>query len=152
MQIGTKKKIFIAISMMALTAALYGYMEYTRDNKDLIYAKADHVTWVNEFINEFEEDEKAANEKFIDKIIAVNGAVKDVVKDDDEFYTIVLGDGSSRSSVRCSMDADHQSEAALLKLQSNVTIKGVCTGFNADDLLGSDVILNRCVIEKGRSE
>ncbi len=152
MQTITRKKVFVAISLMALTAGLYGYMEYTRDNKDLIYAKADHVTRVHEFVNEFEEDEKEANEKFIDKIIAVNGSVKDVVKDDDEFYTIVLGDGSGTSSVRCSMDADHQLEAVLLKLRSNVTIKGVCTGFNADDLLGSDVILNRCVIQKGGSE
>jgi len=152
MQIGTKKKVFVAISMMALAAGLYGYMEYTRGNKDLQYTKADYITITKDLIKEFEENEKAANEKFINKIIAVNGSVKDVIKDGNKFYTVMLGDAGGTSSVRCSMDSNYQPEAALLQLRSNVTIKGVCTGFNADDLLGSDVILNRCIIEKKGSE
>jgi len=96
MQIGTKKKVFVAISMMALTAALYSYMEYTRGGKDLMDARADHITIAKDFIREFEENEKAANEKFINKII-----VKDVIKDDDKFYPIILEDSNSTSSVRC---------------------------------------------------
>src|SRR4030095_1334796 len=152
MQIGTKKKVFIAIGMMALAAGLYGYMEYTRGSKDLLYTKADHITIAKDLIKEFEENEKAANEKFINKIIAVNGSVKDVIKDGDKFYTVMLGDAAGTSSVRCSMDSNYQPETALLQLRSNVTIKGICTGFNADDLLGSDVILNRCIIEKKGSE
>ena len=152
MQIGTKKKVFIAIGIMALVAGLYGYMEYTRGSKDLQYTKADHLTIAKDLIKEFEENEKAANEKFINKIIAVNGSVKDVIKDGDKSYTVMLGDTAGTSSVRCSMDANHQPEAALLQLRGDVTIKGICTGFNADDLLGSDVILNRCIIERKGSE
>jgi hypothetical protein len=152
MQKSTKKKVFVAISMMTLVAGLYGYMEYTRGSKDLLYTKADYITIAKDLTKEFEENEKVANEKFINKIIAVNGSVKDVIEDGDKFYTVMLGDGASKSSVRCSMDANHQPEAASLQLQRNVTIKGICTGFNADDLLGSDVILNRCIIEKKGSE
>ena len=152
MQISTKKKFFAAISMLVLVAGSYGYMEYTRGSKDLLYTKADYISIAKDLIKEFEQNEKAANEKFINKVIAVNGTVKDVIEDGDKFYTVMLGDGASTSSVRCSMDANHQSEAALLQLQRNVTIKGICTGFNADDLLGSDVILNRCIIEKKGSE
>jgi tRNA_anti-like len=153
MQKGTKKKVFVAISMMTLVAGLYGYMEYTRGSKDLLYTKADYITIAKDLTKEFEENEKAANEKFINKIIAVNGSVKDVIKDGDKFYTVMLGDDAAgTTSVRCSMDANHQTDAALLQLRGDVTIKGICTGFNADDLLGSDVILNRCIIEKKGSE
>ena len=149
MQIITKKKVLVAVVMIALTAGLYGYIEYTRTNTDLVYAKADHVIGVKELVKEFEENEQAANTKFLDKIIAVNGSVKDVIKDDRGFYTVIVGNEGYTSSVRCSMDADHQLTDIQLQLGNNITIKGICTGFNADQLLGSDVILNRCVIEKG---
>jgi hypothetical protein len=41
----------------------------------------------------------------------------------------------------------HNEETENLVSGSKVTVKGVCTGFNADELLGSDVILNRCSIK-----
>ncbi|HEV8271162.1 MAG TPA: hypothetical protein VGQ04_07620 [Chitinophagaceae bacterium] len=148
MQIITKKKAIVAAVIIALTAGLYGYIEYTKTNMDLMYEKADHVTGAKELIKEFEENEQAANTRFLDKIIAVNGSIKDVMKDDKGFYTVMVGNEGYTSSVRCSMDADHQLRDTQLQLGSNITIKGICTGFNADQLLGSDVILNRCVIEK----
>jgi hypothetical protein len=148
MQIITKKKAIVAAVIIALTAGLYGYIEYTKTNMDLMYEKADHVTGAKELIKEFEENEQAANTRFLDKIIAVNGSIKDVMKDDKGFYTVMVGNEGYTSSVRCSMDADHQLRDTQLQLGSNITIKGICIGFNADQLLGSDVILNRCVIEK----
>jgi hypothetical protein len=148
MQIITKKKAIVATVIIVLTAGLYGYIEYTKTNSDLMYAKADHLTGAKELIKEFEENEQAANTRFLDKIIAVNGSIKDVIKDDRGFYTVMVGNEGYTSSVRCSMDADHQLRDTQLQLGSNITIKGICTGFNADQLLGSDVILNRCVIEK----
>ena len=138
--------------MLVLVAGSYGYMEYTSGSKDLQYTKADHIFIAKDLITEFEGNEKAANEKFINKVIAVNGSVKDVIEDGDNFYTVMLGDATSTSSVSCSMDANHQSAASLLQLRRNVIIKGICTGYNADDLLGSDVILNRCIIEEKGSE
>ena len=69
-------------------------------------------------------------------------------KDESGHYTLILGEEGSMSSVRCSMDSTHQQAADELQINTEVIIKGACTGFNADQLLGSDVILNRCVIVK----
>ena len=88
------------------------------------------------------------NAELLDKIIAVNGYVKEIEKNDQGYYTVVLGDTARVSSVRCSMDAKHINEITGLKKGIAVTLKGACTGFNADELLGSDVILNRCVVEE----
>jgi hypothetical protein len=99
-------------------------------------------------ITAFETNETHANTKYLDKVIAVNGKIKTVEKDEKGFYSIILGDTGSMSSVRCSMDSTHQQGAAKLTPGVFVTVKGACTGFNADDLLGSDVILNRCVVEE----
>jgi hypothetical protein len=47
------------------------------------------------------------------------------------------------------MDSASVKQAVNLQAGTNVIVKGVCTGFNADELVGSDVVLNRCVqIEK----
>ena len=130
---------------------VYGYREYTRKNRNLSYVKANFKIQANALIKEFEENEKRANEKFLDKIIAVSGAIRDVIKDDKGFYSIVLGGDENMSTVRCSMNSIDQDEVGLLKKGNIIMIKGACTGFNADDLLGSDIILNRCVIQKNDS-
>jgi hypothetical protein len=47
------------------------------------------------------------------------------------------------------MDSVHQQDAAKVSVGTSVTVRGACTGFNKDEMgLGSDVILNRCVIVK----
>ena len=52
------------------------------------------------------------------------------------------------SSVRFSMDSIHNAQAASLVKGTKAVLKGICTGYNADEMLGSDLILNRAVIEK----
>lgn len=148
---GIKKKIFIGLATIAITMGLFGYREYFRKNKNLSYVKANFKIQAHALIKEFEENEKKANEKFLDKIIAVSGAIRDVIKDDKGYYSIVLGDDENMSTVRCSMNSIDEDEVGLLKKGNNIMIKGACTGFNADDLLGSDIILNRCVIQKNDS-
>ena len=148
----TKKKIYLGIAAAVLVGVLgvswYGYKEYTRRNKDLSETKADLQISAADLIKTFEANEQQANAKYLDKIIAVTGNVKEVIKDEKGYYTVVLGEEGSMSSVRCSMDSIHQTEAGKLVAGKQVIVKGACTGFNADELLGSDVILNRSVIDK----
>lgn len=141
-----RTKIILAISVIALACAGYGYKQYMRKNTDLAYARPDLQMTSAELIKTFEADEKLANAKYLDKIIAVSGTVKEISKDEKGYYTVVLGEANSMSNVRCSMDTAHQQKISLIKPGSAVTIKGACTGFNADELLGSDVILNRGVV------
>lgn len=144
-----KKIIWIAIIAIILGGgALYAYAEYNRKVKDLSGVRAHVKLNAAALITAFETNEADANTRYLDKVIAVNGKVKTIEKDEKGFYSVVLGDTGSMSSVRCSMDSLHQQAAANLTAGVFVTVKGSCTGFNADDLLGSDVILNRCVVEE----
>ena len=144
-----KKIIILAIIAFALGGGgWYAYTEYTRKVKDLSKVKADIELSSLALINAFEADEARANAEYLDKIIAIKGPVKKVEKNERGHFTVILGDPNVLSSVRCSMDSLHQQEVAHLPEGSLVTLKGACTGFNADELLGSDVILNRAVLEK----
>lgn len=140
--------MLIGIGIIVLTAVVYGYQEYTRTNEDLNYVKANFKIQAVDLIKEFEESEKNANEKFLDKIIAVSGTIRDMIKDDKGYYSVVLGAENSMSSVRCSMNAVPDDDTAVLRKGNIIVIKGSCTGFNADELLGSDIILARCVIQR----
>lgn len=143
-----RKKIILLLLLLAVAVvAWYGYKEYTRTNKDIATVKADFVLTSTEFIKEYESNDAVSAEKYNGKILEISGQVKAVEKDDKGYYTVVMGDNTSMSSVRCAIDSTHQDKATGLINQSSVTVRGACTGYNKDEMgLGSDIILNRCVI------
>lgn len=147
-----KRKLIRNLLLLALiiiiAGAVYAYKEYNRKSKSLHDTEVVYVTQSDSLLSQFSNNEKKSNIVFNGKAISVSGPVKSIVTDDKGFYTVVLGKESSMSSVRCSIDSAESGKAAALQLNSVVTIKGICTGYNADDMgLGADVILNRCVID-----
>jgi hypothetical protein len=130
-----------------ISLGIYAYYQYNRTNKTLVKIKPDFIVTAESVIKEFSDHETDANKKYLGKILLVNGMVKRVEKDDKGYYTLLVGDSVSPSSVRCSMDSVYSKAAAAYARGMQIKIKGNCTGFNADELLGSDLILNRCVIE-----
>lgn len=146
-----RKKIILWIIAVILVAGAaggyYAYTEYNRKQKDTADLKADFTTTAVTLLDEFQKDEKAANARYNGKVLKVDGLVKDLVSDEKGFYTVVLGDTASMSSVRFSMDSLHNLKAASVLKWTKATLKGICTGYTADEMLGSDLILNRAVIE-----
>lgn len=140
----------IMLLIIIVAALLYLYKEYNRTNKDTAGLTPDYTVPASSIIKEFETDESLAGRKYTDKIILVHGFIKDLLKDDRGFYSVMLGDTTSMSSVKCSMDSIYNEMALTLQKGTYATVKGVCAGFNADELLGSDVILVRCVIDKNK--
>jgi len=139
--------IVLPVFVIGAAAAIYIYKEYNRKHKDTAKLKPAYTVTATGLVSEFEADEKASNTKYLDKVIRVDGMVKKLEQDDKGFYTIILGDTASMSSVRCSIDSVHTSEAAAVKQGSVIAVKGICSGFNADEMLGSDVILIRSVVD-----
>lgn len=136
--------LFIAVVGVGVWQA---WKEYRRTNDDLTNVKADIKISAIDLIKEYEKDDSSSNKKYLGKIVEIDGSIKKLEKDEKGNITISVGDSSSLSSVRCSMDSTHQTDAANLTAGSSIHIRGNCTGFNKDEMgLGSDVILNRCVI------
>lgn len=133
--------------LLICAAALYIYKEFTRTHKDTAILRPDYSFTATSLLNEFENNEQSSNSKYWDKVLRVEGTIKELDRDDKGYYSVILGDTSSMSSVRCSMDSNHNAEAGKLTKGSTIAIKGICTGFNTDELLGSDVILVRSVID-----
>ncbi len=139
-----KRTVAIVILIVLVLSGLYTYRIYTGKVKNLEDVKADVTVTATDLISAFEKDSAAANKQYLGKVVVVNGRIKSIEK---ESGTIVLGNEGSLSSVRCSLDTNYVKRITGLNVANPITIKGACTGFNADELgLGSDVVLNRCVI------
>ena len=147
----TRKTIirYVVLPLLLILAgvAIYIYKEYNRTHKDTAKLKPDYSITATDLLKEFGANEQVANKKFWDKIIRVEGHVKELVKDEKGFYSIILGDTASMSSVRCSIDSIHSNEAAVIQPGSLIAVKGICSGYNADEMLGSDVILVRSAVD-----
>ncbi|MGB3008581.1 MAG: hypothetical protein WBC06_18845 [Chitinophagaceae bacterium] len=139
--------VVLALLLIGSAAAIYIYKEYNRSHKDTAKLKSDFTLKATDLLKEFETNEQLSNTKYLDKIITVQGQIKEITKDEKGFYSVALGDTAAMSAVRCSIDSLHTNEAMSLKNGMSVAMKGICSGYNADELLGSDVILVRSVIE-----
>lgn len=140
-----KRTFFFIILALVIVLGFYGYREYMRGNKDLQEVAPEVTLSAPVLIKAFETDSAGANKSYLGKILAVSGTVKSVEKEAGS-ATVILGEPGTMSSVRCSMDTAHLAKVAAVKEGQAVTVKGACTGFNQDELLGSDVVLNRCVL------
>src|SRR6185295_12827071 len=64
------------VVLRIIAAGIYGWEEYTRKVKDLEDVAADFSVQAPALITEFMTDEAAANKKYQNKIVAVQGMVK----------------------------------------------------------------------------
>jgi hypothetical protein len=140
-----KRIILILLVIVILAGGWYAYRAYTGKVKSLTEVKSDVSITATDLIAAFEKDTATANKQYMGKVVEVTGSVKSVEKEEGA-ATLSLGESGTMSSVRCSMDTSFIQKAASIQEGSTITIKGACTGFISEELLGSDVILNRCII------
>jgi hypothetical protein len=144
-----KRNILIAIAFIAICAGICGFIKYNRIAKDLLYVKAKFTVTADAIMESFITDEANANKQYLGQVVSVTGNIRTIEASDKNNGILVLGDKASSSSVRCSLDSMHLNELPGLHTGEEVTVKGIVAGYNADDtgLLGSDVQMNRCVID-----
>jgi hypothetical protein len=141
-----KRIVIYIIAIILLAGGWYAYRISTGKVKRLTEVETQEIINSPDLIAAFEKDTAAAGRKFLGKIIEVSGHIKSVEKEDNA-ATVILGEAGSMSSVRCSMDTGYVKEVTGLNPGNKITVKGACTGFNADEMgLGSDVVLNRCIL------
>ena len=145
-----KSLLLVVMVLAAITAGVYTCKEFNRRPANLVRAKPAYEVQVTDLLHEFSNNDSSANKKYLGKIVTVSGQIKKIDYDEDGYYTVVLGDSMQPSSVFCAMDTVYGRDASKLQPVSSVSVKGYFIGFEKDEtgLLGSDVKLNRCVIEK----
>ncbi len=134
-----KKKIFLAIGLMALAGVAFGIYLFNKPHQSVLNEKPDFQVESSEIINEFEKNEDAANKKFNGKVVEVVGVVSEKSKDEQGKLNITL-QGQDIAGIGCVFEKAAQSKAATLAEGQEVKIKGICTG------ILMDVVMVDCVV------
>jgi len=139
------KILLLIILALILVGGYAGYRLYNKPYADMNTAPPDYTLTASDLLDDFTFDEAAANQKYYEKIIMVNGKVVAIEKGDQGKYTVVLYD--AMSGIRCLLNdqASENIDTSEIKPGIMVTVKGNYAGY--DDLF-SNVLLNRCIITK----
>ncbi len=136
-----KRTILIFLLIAALCGGAYMYKEYYRKPASLYNLPAIVNINADTLINQFITNEAEANKKYLGKVISVKGIINKIDNQQDTLLTILLGDTLLSSNVSCLMDSGYSNVKKVFTPGTQITIKGICTGYLMD------VELNRCVVQ-----
>lgn len=143
-----KLLLLITVFLLISGVAIYIYLLYNRRPPDLRAETPRYFLQAEELMKEFSANENAATSRYINQLLLVEGILSKVEKDETGFPTLVMEAGPS-FTIRCSMDSAQSKEMRAAPITGQrIKVKGICTGYLNNELLGADVILNRCVIDK----
>jgi tRNA_anti-like len=139
--------------LIVLVAGFYVYREYNRVPSKTVERSIDFTINAVDLLNEFTQDEVASNQKYIGKTLLIKGTIKKISKEEDNSFFVHLSGNDELSTVRCRMEINEGKHPATSKPGEIVQIKGLCNGFNADDMgLGSDVLLTQCLLAENNAK
>lgn len=121
-----RNKIILIILLLATSVLLYNYVY--QDHRNIETEQPEYVINVESIIDEFENNTKKAEEKYINKTIQLSGIITEINSNN-----LTLN-----NSVFCQFSENHSE-----KVNSEIKIKGRCIGY--DDLL-EQVKLDQCII------
>jgi DNA/RNA endonuclease YhcR with UshA esterase domain len=134
----------IAIAMAILVFFFIKFYIFRKSDVSVASKKADIEIAAGDLVKSFESDEKAADAKYLSKIILVKGIVNNVADTETGTapdITVYLKEKGSDSGVMCSFDKS-TFKKEMVKQGDLVSIKGICNGYLMD------VVMNKCALVK----
>ena len=128
--------------LLVLAVAGYGWYVFNKKPADVRRQKADMEINAKDLLQLFQQNETAADARYVDKVIIVSGIVQSMQTDAQGKTTISLDTGDPMAAVTCSFYNEETAAVKQINKGSRVHVKGICTG------MLSDVILNKCSLVK----
>ena len=128
------KRIWILIILVITSIVAIGLYLFNKPLTNLISEETDVKITAEKLFDEFTTNEETANSKYLDKIIEVEGEVREIIRSNGETI-VVLKSKDELFGVSCKISPH---EKNIPTKNHKVIIKGICAG------LLSDVVLTRC--------
>lgn len=133
----TKKYIFSIIVVIVLAGIGYAFYIWNKPARNVSDEEGVKITAAALF-DSFNTNEQSANNHYLNKAIEVTGKVTTVKKNQAGETVVYLQSSDAVFGVNCTFKKD----PGNIEKESNITFKGVCTGYL------SDVVLNEGVLVK----
>ncbi|HNT22072.1 MAG TPA: hypothetical protein PKL70_16665 [Saprospiraceae bacterium] len=134
-----KSKLTLLILILALSGVYIGYRMWNKPHLDIASAGPAASLTASELLAEYQSDESAANAKYLNKVISINGVIEAVSKEADQ-VSIRLATEDVMATVICNLDPFSSHAETEFVTGRNINLKGVCSG------ILTDVVLDRCVV------
>ncbi len=132
-------KVFLIVA--AILLAIGGGTAFYMWNKPA--PKAENakaiVFQADDLSKEYAKDEKAADAKYLNKVIEVTGVVGDIDKNQDGGVMVVLQTSDPAAGVQCAM----REKSVVVEKNKTVTIRGFCSGSGITGISLADCIISK---------
>lgn len=132
-----KKLIIILGSVVLIAAAVLYYVfiyaaQYKRNVND---EKAIAISAV-ELVQAYNNNEADANAKYLNKVLVVEGFIKEVGQNQEGSTTVTIDGANDFSAVFCTLKKVNNN----VEVNKKVNIKGICIGFTSDVVITDALI------------
>jgi tRNA_anti-like len=133
-----KRILAVLLALVLIFAGIYWYVATDKfsDTKD---RKAAYTLNVLDLIHEFQQNDSAANKKYSDRIITVNGTVSEI-EAADTTLNIKFIDMTTGSYTIFAFQQQHLAEAKTVSVGDSISIKGSCSGSIYSKILEANAI------------
>lgn len=131
------KFLFLLIGIGFLGAIAGYFFVYNKPHPDYLKKKPEFTLTASALHEAYRNDASAASTKYNGKMLAVEGELNDLEKHEDLIiaFFIVAEGMFGPEGVRVSLLPDQDIEDVSKRINSMITIKGFCTGFNDPDVI-----------------
>lgn len=139
-----KRNILIFFIAIVLIGVITCYMMWNKPHLNVRDAEAVRITAIDLY-KTFTTDSASAKLKYLNKVVAVAGEVKQVSLNQQHQQIILLKTNDPDASVNCTMEENSNN----VKAGDRIVLKGICSGYIGGDIdmgLSGDVFLIRCYI------
>ncbi len=133
------KKLLIIGIVLALFIAVAGYyyvfVYSVQNHRDVSKEVAIEVS-ATELVKAFITNEQAANQQYLNKAVAVKGAVIQVAQDQSQQKTLLIGSEMELSNVFITL----KDTSTPFKIGDTILVKAICSGYLSDVVLMDGVV------------
>ncbi len=134
------RKILMLLAILVVGIAIgKGVQMYTKGPVSIADEKVDLSISPQSLIKDFTTDEAAANTKYMNQVIQVDGTVQTVVKNGDQ-YQVSLQTGNPMSAVTVTFEKAQ--DLSNYAPGDNIKLKALCSGFLMDVEMTNGVLIH----------
>lgn len=137
------KKILIALVILIALGLVVAYYLYNKPKTDYSSAKADININAVELFNAFNSNEQEAGAKYLNKVLAVEGTISQIQKNQKGETVIYLASDDPMFGIQITMLPSDSVNYNKLSENGQATLKGLCTGFANDVVLTNGSVENK---------
>jgi len=126
------KKVWLILAALILVVGGTLYYQYNKKVESLSDAKPDVEVSAHKMLTDYMEDEKAANDQYLGKVVQVNGNVAAIVEEEGK-KKVHLDTGNPMAMIICEIEDGE--DIGNLKAGDDINMKGLCSGYLSDVIL-----------------